>query len=253
MTDTIKLVLIRGLLREARHWGVFTSLLQQHFPDISIITPDIPGNGRLHRLASPATISGMTDALRTQVGTNRHHVLITISMGGMIALDWMSRFPHDVKSAVLINTSVRPVSPFYRRLRWVNYPRIIKMLIRAMMDGSIKIEADILALTSNRHHNDGQLLQTWWDWQKQYPVSAANAWSQLRAAVKFSIAGKPQQPVFIVTSRADRLVDYRCSQKLAQTWQTEYIEHESAGHDLPLDEPEWLIDNIQQWLAANLN
>jgi hypothetical protein len=48
-------------------------------------------------------------------------------------------------------------------------------------------------------------------------------------------------------------VDYRCSLKLAQTWGGDYRQHETAGHDLPLDEPEWLAQVIKQWFDSEIN
>lgn len=239
----VHFVLIRGLLREARHWGEFTGNLQQQFPDALISTPDVPGNGMQYHEISPKTISGMTEALRRQINLNQPIRLIALSMGGMIAIDWMTRYPHEVAAAVLINTSARSLSPFYRRLRWTIYPRVIRMLFHS----AAQKEADILSLTSNCQLHNSKLLESWQQWQQQYPVSTASARNQILAAAKFSITIKPQQPVFIVASQADRLVDFRCSLKLAQTWQADYVQHESAGHDLPLDEPEWLASTIKQW------
>jgi pimeloyl-ACP methyl ester carboxylesterase len=239
----VHFVLIRGLLREARHWGKFTSYLQQQFPGALISTPNVPGNGMQHHEISPKSISGMTEALRRQINLNQPIRLIALSMGGMIAIDWMARYPHEVAGVVLINTSARPLSPFYRRLRWIIYPRIICMLFHSAMQK----EADILSLTSNRHQHDNRLLESWRRWQRQYPVSRASARNQFLAAAKFSIPAKPRQPMLIVTSQADQLVDYRCSLKLAQIWQAGYVQHESAGHDLPLDEPEWLASTIRAW------
>ena len=161
----------------------------------------------------------------------------------MIAIDWMTRYPDEVAAAVLINTSVRPLCPFYHRLHWKIYPHVIKMIFRS----TLQKESDILALTSNRHSHDSKLLESWQQWQQQNPVSTASARNQFLAAVKFSITSKPRQPILIVTSQADRLVDYRCSLKLAQTWQTDSIQHDAAGHDLTLDEPEWVARVISQW------
>ncbi len=249
MMDSEHFVLIRGLLREARHWGEFTGSLQQQFPRATISTPDIPGNGQLHQATSPQTIAEMTEALRLQVNTSQPLRLIALSMGGMIAIDWMTRYPDEVEAAVLINTSARPLSPFYHRLCWTVYLQVIQM----MLHSAAQKEADILSLTSNRHQYDSRLLESWRQWQQQNPVSTVSARNQFLAAVKFSVTDKPQQPILVVTSRADRLVDYRCSRKLAQTWETGYVQHETAGHDLPLDEPEWLAQVIKQWFDSAIN
>ncbi|MER0169529.1 MAG: alpha/beta hydrolase [Nitrosomonas sp.] len=238
-------VLLRGLWREARHWGKFTDQLQQQFPAALISTPDIPGNGMRNHETSPDTIAAMTDALRQQINSNHPIRLIALSMGGMMAIDWMTRYPTEIEAAVLINTSARPLSPFYHRLRWTAYAHVPRLLFHSRAER----EADILRLTSNRHQHDKKLLESWQQWQRQNPVAPASARNQFLAALKFSVTTKPQQPLLIVTSRADRLVDYRCSQKFARTWNTDYVEHESAGHDLPLDEPEWLVQRIYGWLA----
>lgn len=235
--------LLRGLWREARHWGEFPGHVQQRFPGALISTPDIPGNGLRNHETSPDTIAGMTGALRQQVDLSQPIRLIALSMGGMIAIDWMTHYPAEVEAAILINTSARPLSPFYHRLRWTSYPYVLPMILHS----AAQREADILRLTSNRHSHDGKLLQNWQQWQRQNPVLPVSARNQLLAAMQFSITAKPQQPLLVITSRADRLVDYRCSRKLAQTWNADYVEHESAGHDLPLDEPEWLAQRIKQW------
>ncbi|MER0203373.1 MAG: alpha/beta hydrolase [Nitrosomonas sp.] len=242
-------VLLRGLWREARHWGKFTAQLQQQFPTALISTPDIPGNGMRNHETSPDTIAAMTDALRQQINSNQPIRLIALSMGGMIAIDWMTRYPAEIEAAVLINTSARPLSPFYRRLRWTAYPHVLPLIFHS----AAQRESDILRLTSNRHQHDTKLLESWQQWQRQNPVALASARNQFLAAMKFSVTAQPNQPVLVVTSRADRLVDYRCSQKLAQTWNTNYVEHESAGHDLPLDEPEWVAQNIRHWFDTAIS
>jgi len=48
----------------------------------------------------------------------------------------------------------------------------------------------------------------------------------------------------------DRLVDARCSERLAQAWQVELHTHPDAGHDLPLDDGEWVARQVAQWTAG---
>lgn len=237
-------VLIRGLIREQRHWGDFIPILQRQFPDSEIIALDIPGNGCLHHQTSPNNISAYTDSLRQQLSKKDNINLIALSMGGMVALDWMTRFPTEIKSAVLINTSVRPHSAFFHRLRWQIYPDIFKMLWHT----AEQIEQQILDLTSNTYNNNDELLKQWQIWRKQNPVSKTSALNQLIASAKFSAQTKPLHPTLIVASKKDLLVNYCCSQKLQQLWKTDYQEHETAGHDLPLDDPQWLTQVIYRWI-----
>ena len=46
-------ILLRGLTREARHWGAFTSLLAQRSGE-DVVTLDLPGSGEFAALPSPA-------------------------------------------------------------------------------------------------------------------------------------------------------------------------------------------------------
>ncbi len=239
-------ILIRGLLREQRHWGDFTQKLKQQFPLARIIPLDIPGNGCLHNQTSPNTIAELTDALRQQLPSRSQLNLIAISMGGMIAVDWMNRYPMEIKSTVLINSSLRNYSPFYQRLRWQNYGSIISCLFGT----AEQMDQLILKLTSNNQQNDNELLRLWKQWREQYPVTNKSAFKQLLAAAKFISNTKPMHPLFIVASRKDQLVDYRCSLALKKAWQSDYQEHSTAGHDLPLDEPNWLIRTIADWYSG---
>ncbi|RYY52271.1 MAG: alpha/beta hydrolase, partial [Comamonadaceae bacterium] len=50
-------VLLRGLTREAGHWGAFPDLLRAQLQSgTRVIALDLPGNGALHAQRSPARI-----------------------------------------------------------------------------------------------------------------------------------------------------------------------------------------------------
>jgi len=236
-------ILIRGLLREQRHWGQFIPSLKQQFPTARIISLDIPGNGSLYQQTSPNTIAGLTESLRQQLPHRSQLHLIAISMGGMIAIDWMNCYPTEIKSTVLINSSLANYSPFYQRLKWQNYPAIFKQIFQPAQ----QIEPLILNLTSNKYQGDTELLKSWGQWRKQFPVSTKSAFNQLWAAARFKCSTKPLHPLLIAASKKDKLVDYRCSLALQKQWQSDYIEHDSAGHDLPLDDPDWMAQSIHHW------
>ena len=243
-------LLLRGIMREQRHWGEFPDILQAQFPDAEIFTPDIPGNGRHYRCRSPDSIEKMTNSIRQQLAVTRdsstQQNIIALSMGGMLAIDWMCRYPDEIASAVLINTSVKPYSPFFQRLRWQNYLSIMGLVFQKPQQQ----EKMILTLTSNHHDKDTELLQSWCEWRRQYPVSMKSAYNQLLASATFKSPKKPEQPVLIIASKADRLVDYRCSAALHHAWKTAYQEHPTAGHDLSLDDPDWLAEKLFNWFES---
>ncbi|MDT8406209.1 MAG: alpha/beta hydrolase [Methylococcales bacterium] len=241
-------VLVRGLMRDQRHWGDFLPLLRQHWPKQHFQAIDIAGNGTLHQQPSPIRIAAMTEQLRAElIAPIRLTGVIAISMGGMIALDWMTRYPDEINHAVLINTSIRPYAPFYWRLQPARYP----MLLRLLSSSYLERERLILALTANTQGHNASVLQQWQTFQTQAPVSRINALRQLYAAARFQLtAPPPKQPLLLLASRKDRLVDFRCSRALQQAWHVPLVLHPKAGHDLTLDDPHWVIEQMATWRQA---
>lgn len=244
-------ILLRGLMREQRHWGGFPARLAQSIPGAAIVTPDLPGNGERHAMDSPTRVAAMVEACRQEMlarGIPPPYHLLALSLGGMVAVEWASRYPQEIARCVLINTSMRPFNPFYRRLRWQNYGALLRQLL--LGDKSSQ-EALILRLTSNKNtHGNPALLADWLSFQQQYPVSRRNALRQLLSAARYRTPDlRPAMPVLILAGARDRLVDHRCSQQLAQAWDAVCMLHPDAGHDLPLDDGDWVADTLVQWLG----
>jgi len=245
-------ILLRGLMREQRHWGRFPGQLARALPGATIITPDLPGNGVHHAAISPTSVAAMVEACRAELrarGVRAPYSLLALSLGGMVAVEWASRYPNEIDRAVLINTSMRPFSRFHQRLRWRNYPAIVRMLLEGGVDAQERL---ILRLTS-RHGDSAEregLLRRWLGYQHEFPVSRRNALRQLVAAARFRAPpARPALPLLVLSSSGDQLVDPRCSQQLAQAWRAEHRIHPNAGHDLPLDDGEWVAARVAQWLA----
>lgn len=244
-------VLLRGLMREQRHWGDFPATLARALPGARIITPDLPGNGSLHRQASATSVADMVECCRRELlarGIPAPYHVLALSLGGMVAVEWAHRHPQDIACCVLLNTSMRPFNPFYQRLRWQNYPALLRQLVFGDRRSQ---EALILRLTSRRHaHGNPALLADWLRYQQEYPVSRRNALRQLLSAARYRApASRPAMPVLVMAGAQDQLVDHRCSQRLARAWQADCLIHGDAGHDLPLDEGAWVAQSVARWLG----
>ena len=244
-------VLLRGLMREQRHWGRFPGELADVLPHADIITPDLPGNGQRHAMRSPTSVAQMVEFCRAELrarGVPAPYSLLALSLGGMVAVEWASRYPHEVARCVLVNTSMRPYSRFHQWLRWQNYPAILKQLVQGGMDNQERL---ILRLTSREGDAERRagLLKRWCDYQQEYPVTRANALRQLWAAARFRApAVRPTVPLLVLSSAGDQLVNPACSSNLARAWQAPHAVHPSAGHDLPLDDGAWVAAEVGKWL-----
>lgn len=242
-------ILLRGLTRECGHWGEFPAQLAARLPGARIVALDLPGNGALHRQRSPTRIADMLPACRAQLRAQDiagpYH-LLAMSLGALLALAWAAAYPQELVGGVLINTSLRGVSPFYRRLRPRSYPALLGVL--AGGDPHAR-EAAILRLTSARA--DPALLETWSALRRRHPVTPRNALRQLLAAARFRVPAQPPAvPLLLLSGAADALVDPRCSAELAARWQLPLCQHPTAGHDLPLDDGPWVAERIAAWLDA---
>lgn len=245
-------VLLRGLSRESRHWGAFAEQLRQAAGAAPLVALDLPGNGRRNAERSPASVGAMVADLRRQLrqrGLAPPYRLLALSLGAMVAVDWAHCQPQELDGAVLINTSLRPFSPCWQRLRSAAWPALAGLLRQT---DAGRRERIILGLTSNRPTTP-QTLAEWTAWAGQNPVAPGNALRQLLAAARYvAPAAPPAVPLLVLASAGDRLVDVRCSRALAWAWQTAYAEHPAAGHDLPLDDGPWVARQVAWWLADGL-
>lgn len=246
-------VLLRGLMREQRHWGRFPGQLAETVAGAEVVTPDLPGNGVRHALRSPTTVARMVAFCRQDLlerGLRPPYSLLALSLGGMVAVEWASRHPDELTRCVLINTSMRPHSRFHQRLRWQNYGAIIRQLL----DGGVEQQERLILRLTSRHGDAAEragLLNRWLGYQREFPVTRANALRQLWSAARYRApVARPTMPLLILSSAGDQLVDPGCSRRLAQAWRAEHREHPDAGHDLPLDDGAWVADHIEKWLAA---
>lgn len=247
-------ILLRGLTREAAHWGDFPAHLQQALPDARIVLLDLPGNGQHHLDPSPTTVAGLVAACRaalTRQGIQTPVHLLAMSLGAMVALEWARAAPEEVTACVLINTSVRPFSPHHHRLRPHNYPALLRLALGRISPA--EAERTVLRLTSNHAHvgPPEAVIAAWTSVRALRPVSPRNALRQLLAAARYRApAQAPGAPLLLLASTNDRLVNSRCSQALAQAWHCPLAMHPTAGHDLPLDDADWVAHQTQRWLAS---
>ena len=253
MTETtstfIHFVLIRGLIREAAHWGELPARLRQTFPGARVSCLDIPGAGVLHRERTPLSVTDMVTAMRetflAQQQRQEITCLLAISLGGMIAANWLQRFPGDFRCAVLINTSFGDLSPLHHRLR----PGALGWMTLAALAPARHKEALILRMVSNDAEAARTALPQWQQIRTERPVALGNAVRQLWAASRFRLGNdRPAVPVLLLAGTRDRMVHVDCSRVIARTWQVSLQEHSQAGHDLALDDPDWIVNKTHQFI-----
>ena len=255
-------VLIRGLAREARHWGEFPLDLERAASEtiggrVRVDAIDIPGAGRFSEMRCPPSMPEIAEFVRgkfqdirqkqREVGEQpaKHTILVAVSLGGMLATQWLERWPDDFNGTVLISTSFKGFSPIHHRL---NPPVLKTFLDIARGKDAVAKEKQVLRLVSNRPSRYDETAKEWATIQNSRPVSLENFARQLLAAALFEPRlRRPPCPVLVLVSKGDRMVSPKCSLSIAERWKTDLREHPDAGHDLPLDESGWVIEQILEW------
>lgn len=241
-------IFLRGLTRESRHWGD----LPQRWAACGLgqpLTIDLPGNGVACHMPAPATVRGIVQAVRATAlasGEGPWRIL-AMSLGAMVATDWAQSSPADIDGLVLVNTSMRPFSGVTERLRPQNWAALLGMVHH--WDDRARCERTVHRLTCERLDTRDADLARWVEIGQTAPVSRQAALRQLTAAATFRAQRTPPAcPTLIVSSDADKLVNPRCSDRLANAWYAPHVGHARhpwAGHDLPHDDAQWLCDTVR--------
>lgn len=237
-------ILLRGLAREKQHSEAFLEQLKKASPDSEVISLDFPGAGDYFRLSSPMSITGIAEFVHSHFPKHRaeKRTLVAISLGGMVAVEIARLYPKSIDDLVLINSSFKNLNQMFERLQ----PEALLHILKAGAATTTEAREDaVLKMVSNNPQR-GLMVSKWSEIARLRPVSVGNFAKQLFAAATYNLPEtKPDIPIYVFTSEGDRMVSPKCSKKLAEHWQLPIAIHPSAGHELYLDAPDWVIEKLQ--------
>jgi pimeloyl-ACP methyl ester carboxylesterase len=250
MGDPGSWLMLRGLARERRHFGSFPDTFERTLPGARIMTMDLPGFGMESARESPATISAIVDDLRARFLAARTGdgpwSILALSLGGMVALNWAERFPDEWKNVVVVNTSAGDLSKPWERFSHKVWPRMPGLVLGE----AVARERTILEVTSNSTSVDKDALaQQWAAWYLERAPRRRAFVRQLLAATRSRAPRRIQARLLVLTAKTDRLVSWRCSERIAQRLEAPLEIHDGAGHDLTLDAPEWVAGRVRAFVA----
>jgi pimeloyl-ACP methyl ester carboxylesterase len=250
----MNLLLLRGLIRDQRCWGDFPERLATHAPHLKLHYLDLPGVGTENGRECPDTITG----IRIDVAKRFHDriaqgkfpkgpwSLMAISMGGMVAIDWVAAEPELFKNFIVMNTSCSDVAGISERFRLRFLPEMIYALLTGRPEHSERL---ILKVASNRYREMAPLLEQQIRWRRERPVSRKTFVRQILSAARFRLPdGRLKPKTVLISSEGDRLVSPVCSTRMAELLGVPRISHPWSGHDIPVDDPDWLAQRIREFL-----
>jgi pimeloyl-ACP methyl ester carboxylesterase len=221
--------------------------MQRSLPECQTFCLDLPGIGDQRTRNAPWSTSAMACDVAERwrrLKSRRAGTwgLLGISLGGMVALDLCAQLPRAWAAAVLINTS-SALSPAVDRMNLGALTRLLRASV-----STEKLEESILQLTTNLRKPDQDLLlqeRLAWATAKRIPHTAV--FQHFYAARAFLPPERLLTPLLFLASRGDRLVSASCTERLANFYDAPARVHPSAGHDLPLDDPSWVLGRIRDW------
>ncbi|MBI3133097.1 MAG: alpha/beta hydrolase [Bacteroidetes bacterium] len=251
MNQVIHIYLLRGLTRESGHWGSFIELFQQQMPDAVIHLLDLPGSGKYVHEKASVSIARMVDFMRHDFLKEQgegERIICATSLGGMVASEWVMRHKSDFQGLIIINSSFKKICTTAERVK----AGVRRDMVRILFTGNLhKREALIVNVNSNRPEIHAAITAEWVEIQKKRTMSRRNILAQTLAGMLYGVKQrKPEVPLLIFGSKGDRMVCTRCIEKTHAAFGGTLIWHPDSGHALPLDEPQWLGEQIANWLKT---
>jgi pimeloyl-ACP methyl ester carboxylesterase len=239
-------IFLRGLARSSCHWHEFPTVFKKYFPEAEIEFLDIRGNGDQAYMPSFTTaIENVRDLRSRSLLLKKGPVnLLSISLGSMIAIEWASQFPQDVQNLIVMNTSDNRTSHFWERLNLSNFSNYLQAI--KAPDYSTEKELAILNFTAQNLKNKKEVAEVF---AKMTMTSKENTLRQLVAAMRFRLPAKPQVPVLLIGSHGDQMVSPACTKNIEKSWNIEAVWHPSAGHEITLEEPEWVAQQLREFIG----
>lgn len=241
-------LLLRGLARESRHWYKFPDYLHEIDETQNVFALDYLGVGTKNEEKSPLKISSYVDNLRDEwIELKQKHPgrwgVIGISMGAMMALDWCDRYEDDFEKLVLLNTSTRDTASIFHRLSFEAIGTFSKLIFNK---DTRDREKKALSLTVKMKELPDDLLDAYAEFFEDRPLRRLNFLRQVFAASHYKLPKSIKAQTLVLAGKEDKLAHYKCSQEISKRLSVPLELHEQAGHDLPIDDPDWIIEMMRK-------
>jgi len=241
--------LLRGLSREAGHWGEFVPAFAAAMPDVDVVTLDLPGAGARRGEPWPGTVADAMERVRAEA--LRHpaarRFVLAVSLGGMLTMEWAARHPEELAGVVIGASSARDLSPFWKRLR----PGAWRPIVLGSLERDIeRREAKIVRTIVNRPDLWDATATAWAALARERPLPPATARGQLLAATRWQAPALLRVPALFLAGASDKMVHADCSRALARRYGAPLVLHPTAGHDLTTDAGDWVTAEVRRWHAS---
>ncbi len=250
----MNLLFLRGLMQDPGSLKNFADRLRTHAPHLNVHTLDLPGVGSEYRRVSPLSIT----AIRIDLAKRFHEriaqkkwpigpwMIAGAGIEAMVAVDWASAESDLFRKLILMNPSSADSSRLADRFRYrARFPMLFGLFGG---DRPLAVRS-YLGAVSNRYRSNDQKSKTIENdlvhSRHDRPPSPLTAFRHLVSASHFELpVDRPKAPTVVFASRGDRIAKPECAVRVAERLGASPIYHPWSGHDLTIDDPEWLARNV---------
>lgn len=196
-------VLIRGLAREAGHFGDFIDVLRRTIPSAQILALDLPGTGSRLREKSPQKMRQIVERVRDEANAKKAKgaplFLFGMSLGGMVVMEWAKNHPDELAGIVVGCSSARDVARSLQRFS----PRgVLAAVMNRFTKDRVQQEARLIRLLSHQRSHYEKTVDLWGRIARERPLSPATVRSQVLAALRWRAPASLKTPsLFLVGSK----------------------------------------------------
>lgn len=247
-------LLLGPIARECATWGDAPQHLLQQLravqPQVGLFQLDLPGTGRLCGERSPDRIEDLVDGLRGRVRAAAlpgPWGLMASSWASCVAAEWARRYPDELGAIVLVSPAMRPFTKVLRSVPTGLWGQALTKLLgrRAFW----RRDAVVWNGQTQLRRASADSLSRWRELRRQHPVRARNGWRQMMAVWRFETSKRRPHPhVLLLAGKGDAWIDWRVSAAISRAWGAAVRVHPEAGHDLLLDDPQWVGRSVAEWL-----
>lgn len=256
--DSITIFLLRGIGRESGHWGTtYSSYVSQNLANASFVLMDLPGAGKYYDQPALPSVSKMVDFLRSEYierleEQKGKRVIVATSLAGNVALQWITTYPNDFHGGILLSSSLKGICDQNERVKPAAQKQFVNIFLT---DDLAEREREFLSINSNYNTENDSLIIAWQGIQELRPVSKTALLKQTVAGLiyEYDKDFPPLIPMLLIGSEADKIVADTCFCKVAEAIRSDLILHETAGHGIPVDVPEWLATTTSAWINENVS
>ncbi len=243
------ILLLRGINSDSRYWLDFPNEFDE---DIKILIVDLPGTGKNLESKTPLSISEHVKFLRNQINPDhlsRGMHIIGLSLGGMIAIQWLSMFPNEIKSVTAMSstggkffssiTRINPINWFKltfsmtvdKIFRTNFFPKNLVSVVTNIPKDSSRNNWILTKFTSLGNESRVPMFST------LRQIIAASRWSP-----DFSNSPKLGNRVLLLKAQHDRFIPPKAVNRLHNMIPNSVLHEISSGHQISLSHPVEVIE-----------